>query len=107
METNKRILLSLVFRIIACNIHAQHQLTGVVKDSSNGEAVAYATVALMSAADSSIVTGVTTDTAGVFRLENVRTGSWYHVGDAENRITGRTDITPPLEGDCLFHIRQP
>ncbi|MDR1369880.1 MAG: carboxypeptidase-like regulatory domain-containing protein, partial [Dysgonamonadaceae bacterium] len=61
----KRNILSLAFCMIACGMYAQHSLTGIVKDGANGEAVAYATVALMTA-DSSIVTGVTTDDAGAF-----------------------------------------
>jgi hypothetical protein len=44
-------------------------------DQSEGSPVAYATVALMTA-DSSIVTGVTTDTAGVFKLTNVKDGAY-------------------------------
>jgi outer membrane receptor protein involved in Fe transport len=71
----KAVLFS-IFSMCTLGIHAQHSLSGTVKDQANGEAIAYATVALMSAADSSIATGVTTDTAGVFRLSGIRDGEW-------------------------------
>jgi outer membrane receptor protein involved in Fe transport len=68
-------VLFFLFGMSALGIHAQHTLSGTVKDRTDSIAVTYATVALMTA-DSSIVTGVTTDTAGVFRLSGVRDGDW-------------------------------
>jgi hypothetical protein len=61
--------------LLAGNMYAQHSLSGTVKDQSDGSAVAYATVALMTA-DSSIVTGITTDGTGGFKLENVGAGNY-------------------------------
>ncbi|MDR1675639.1 MAG: TonB-dependent receptor [Tannerella sp.] len=55
---------------------AQHLLTGTVKDRADSSPVAYATIALMTAADSSIVTGVATDETGVFKMENVKPGDY-------------------------------
>ncbi|MDR2773241.1 MAG: TonB-dependent receptor [Tannerella sp.] len=57
-------------------LSAQHPLTGTVKDRADNSPVAYATVALMTAADSSIITGITTDTAGIFKMENVKPGDY-------------------------------
>ncbi len=55
--------------------HAQHQLTGTVKNQADGLPVPYATAALLRP-DSSMVTGVTTNEAGRFLLENVKGGNY-------------------------------
>ena len=95
----KRNILSLFFCMIACNMYAQHQLTGIVKDPANGEAIAYATVALMAAADSSIATGVTTDTAGMFRLSGVRNGEWLVRVSFVGYETVYRQASVPQQGD--------
>jgi hypothetical protein len=72
----KRIVKLLSLCLFAGNLYAQHTISGTVKNQADSSAVSYATVALMSAADSSIVTGVTTGDAGQFQLENVKPGDY-------------------------------
>lgn len=49
---------------------------GVVVDSGEGAPIHYATVALLSQKDSSVVTGGITDEKGVFKIENVPYGDY-------------------------------
>jgi hypothetical protein len=72
----KRTVKLLSMCLLAGNVYAQHSLSGTVRDQADSSAVAYATVALMTAADSSIVTGITTDTSGVFKMENIKPGDY-------------------------------
>ncbi|MDR2773263.1 MAG: outer membrane beta-barrel protein [Tannerella sp.] len=72
----KRTVKLLSLCLLAGNLYAQHSLSGTVKNQSDSSAVAYATVALMTAADSSIVTGVTTGEDGQFKMENVKPGDY-------------------------------
>ena len=55
--------------------HAQHPVTGVVRDATDNSPIAYATAALLRA-DSSVVTGVLSDLDGKFVIENVVTGNY-------------------------------
>ena len=61
--------------IFSMYIHAQHPVTGFVKDANDGSAVSYATVALLRP-DSSLVTGVITNDEGRFTIENVAAGNY-------------------------------
>jgi outer membrane cobalamin receptor len=71
----KRAVKILSLCMFACNLYAQHTLTGTVKDQADGSAVAYATVALLTP-DSSIITGATTDDTGRFALQNIAAGNY-------------------------------
>ncbi len=68
-----------LFIVMSCfcmfTAHAQHQLTGTVKAQADDSPVPYATAALLRP-DSSVVTGVTTNDAGRFVLENVKAGDY-------------------------------
>ncbi len=55
----------------------QGTITGTVTDSASGEALARASVALRSAADSSLVTGAITERDGSFSINGVRPGRYY------------------------------
>jgi hypothetical protein len=68
--------ITIVFCVCSLSVQAQHRLSGTVRDQADGSPVAYATIALLAAADSSIITGVTTDTAGMFSLANVKGGDY-------------------------------
>ena len=61
--------------VISLQLCAQHQLTGVVKDKADDSSIAYATAALMRP-DSSVVTGVMTNDAGSFVINNVNPGEY-------------------------------
>ena len=76
MDLKKSICCLFTSCLFAGNLYAQHTLSGTVRDHADSSVVAYATVALLTAADSSIVTGVTTDNAGLFKLENVKPGNY-------------------------------
>jgi len=54
---------------------AQHQLSGTIKDASDGSPVPFATAALLRA-DSTVVTGVMADADGKFALANVAAGDY-------------------------------
>jgi hypothetical protein len=56
-------------------MYAQHSIMGIVKDEVNNSPIAYVTIALMQA-DSSIVTGATTDREGKFLLQDVNPGRY-------------------------------
>ncbi|MCP9235889.1 TonB-dependent receptor domain-containing protein [Lewinella sp. JB7] len=67
-----------VFAFLLCScVRAQFSLTGQVEDA-NGEAVAYANVALYTAADSTLFKAETTDDAGGFGIHNLP-GAVYNV----------------------------
>ena len=68
-------LCSIATLICSMYIHAQHPVTGFVKDAADGSAVSYATVALL-LPDSSLVTGVITNDEGRFTIENVVAGNY-------------------------------
>jgi hypothetical protein len=57
------------------NLQAQYSLSGFVKSKENEKPIEYATVALLKP-DSSIITGVTTNDAGYFELQNINSGSY-------------------------------
>lgn len=55
--------------------HAQHSVTGRIKDANNNSPVSYATVALLRT-DSSVVTGKITGNDGKFVIENIAAGDY-------------------------------
>lgn len=81
------------------------RIIGEVIDAGNEEPLSGATVALRSPADSSLVTGTTTDSTGAFALDNVPFGTYTlrvsFVGFATTRLTDvrvtRTQPTRDLE----------
>ena len=60
-------LLALI--IVATQLHAQGKISGKVLDSKTGTAVEYATVAVLNAKDSSLVTGTVTEGNGSFSVK--------------------------------------
>jgi hypothetical protein len=66
----------LIFIIILLPLHIWGQtISGIVKEKTTGDPIAYATVVLLQA-DSSYVTGGTTDEAGHFSLETAEAGTY-------------------------------
>jgi len=65
------------------SVHSQNQISGTVKDKTDGSAIAYATVALLKP-DSTVVTGDVTDDTGNFVLKNIQPGNYllqvYYLG---------------------------
>jgi hypothetical protein len=75
---NRKITIS-IFVAMFCScvstVFAQHQLSGVVKDRTDGSYLQYATAALLRS-DSTVVTGVITDDSGRFVIDNVTPGNY-------------------------------
>ena len=71
---------NLAFLLLFLNtiIHAQNSGTikGRAVDSTTQKPIEFASVALLAAADSSIVTGAITDSLGLFSLANLPEGSY-------------------------------
>jgi len=59
----------LIFSIFLQYNQAQNTVTGVVKDAENETALEFTQVAIMNKADSTLITGSTTDIEGKFRIE--------------------------------------
>lgn len=53
------------------------QVTGKVLDASDQTPLGYATAAIYTAKDSSLISGVVTDETGVFKFRNIRRGKYY------------------------------
>ncbi|WP_027136429.1 outer membrane beta-barrel protein [Gaetbulibacter saemankumensis] len=53
------------------------QITGKIIDAENGSPLEYATAALYKQSDASLVTGVITNSEGMFVIDNVKTGNYY------------------------------
>lgn len=53
-----------------------YQISGMVRDSANGTAASYATVALYTDTGHTVITGATTDDNGAFALTGMTTGSY-------------------------------
>ena len=68
-------LIIYLFLSISMYTHAQHSVTGRIKDANNNSPVSYATVALLRT-DSSVVTGKITGNDGKFVIENIAAGDY-------------------------------
>ena len=83
VETMKSIKLKLIcicitlvsFRSFASDI--KWTITGTITEYETNETIPYATVALYSKTDSSLITGVITNEDGVFSLEKISQGTYY------------------------------
>ena len=67
--------LSIIFIFLVITIKGQVTVSGTVKDEA-GLSVAFASAALIHATDSTLVRGSLTDESGVFKIENVPTGTY-------------------------------
>ena len=74
MRRNFLLFISLLFSLTAMAQRAQ--VSGRVLDSEEGEALAYATVQIMKADSTSMVTGGTTNGRGAFAIKNVPVGNY-------------------------------
>ena len=70
-----RLILSILSLFLASPILAQHALTGIVSDEQ-GEALGYATVALLNPTDSILNYFGVTDNKGSFRIRNIKEGDY-------------------------------
>jgi len=102
--------LTLAFFFASQNAHAQSQITGTITNSK-GDGIFYATVALHKLADSSIVTGESTDAAGKFSIKNIPDGAYFlqvnmlgyldqRVGNINLPADHRKDFKLKLEEDA-------
>ena len=72
---NKRLVLILLSVALSGPLLAQHALTGTVSDQQ-GEALGYATVALLNPSDSILNYFGVTDSEGSFRIRNIKEGDY-------------------------------
>ncbi|HEU4561818.1 MAG TPA: TonB-dependent receptor [Longimicrobium sp.] len=83
-------------------------IRGTVRDASSGAALGSATVAVRSAADSSLVTGAVTGADGSFRMEGLRPGNYYlrvtRVGYSPN-VVRSVAITPQSQTADVGAVR--
>ncbi|HET7233993.1 MAG TPA: TonB-dependent receptor [Longimicrobium sp.] len=76
------------------------EIRGTVRDASSGAALAGASIAVRSAADSSLVTGAVTRPDGTFRVEGLRPGAYYLRVSRLGYTTGtvsRVAVTPQAQ----------
>jgi ferric enterobactin receptor len=67
-----------LFLLVSFTAVAQNSsVTGVVLDAMSGAPMEFASVAIYQAQDSSLVTGVITDTTGNFRINKLKQGRYY------------------------------
>lgn len=71
-----KLLITTLFSILLLSSFAQSSITGQLKDS-NGEAVAFANVALYKATDSSMVKVEISDVDGNFKLQGISAGNYF------------------------------
>ena len=82
MQKRITLLLSLALCLAIGNVYGQAKkaapgkINGKVIDASNGQAVEYATVALLKPTDSSLVNGTITGTNGNFAIDNIPLGKY-------------------------------
>ena len=72
---HKRLVLIILSLAMAGSVMAQHALTGTVSDEQ-GEALGYATVALLNPSDSILNYFGVTDNKGTFRIRNIKEGDY-------------------------------
>jgi len=73
----KNYFTSLLIALVTVPVFSQHgSVTGSVVDGSTGQPVDFSVVALLSARDSSLVTGMMTGKGGKFSLQNVQEGKY-------------------------------
>jgi len=79
---------------------AAGEIRGVVRDASSGAALAGASIAVRSAADSALITGAVTRADGTFRVEGLRPGAYYLRVSRLGYTTGtvsRVAVTPTAQ----------
>lgn len=72
----KYIIINFLFLFLATQA-IQGQITGKIIDSETNAPLEYATAALYSKLDKTLITGVITNTDGVFSIEDIKKGSYY------------------------------
>lgn len=85
----------LIFLTILCThslLYGQHDLQGRIIDTTNGEAIEYASVTLHAAGDSSLINGVVTDEAGQFYFSKLAKGSVFLMAQFLGYESYRSDI---------------
>lgn len=98
-------LLSFLF-LFSVQALAQHQLTGRVADTAK-QPVAYATVALLRATDSTIVKGAVTDESGRFAMDKLAAGTYrtrisaVGYNDSYSSVVTLTTETPMADAGIL------
>jgi len=98
----KLFCLSLLFSVVLSSSFAQNvQLTGKVTDAQ-GKPMEYVSASLFRSVDSSLIAGALTNTAGVFELKAINTGSYYlklRFLGYSNKIVNGINITDSKKTD--------
>ena len=100
----KRLFTAIIFLLAALSAFAKKDWDGRVVDE-NGEPVAYATVYVMSPADSTVLCGTTTAEDGTFHIKTDETGGLMVVemlGYKTQSFQPVSDIVIRLEADTFF-----
>ncbi|MDR0829185.1 MAG: outer membrane beta-barrel protein [Prevotellaceae bacterium] len=72
----KKLLLLCLLNFSFSAIYAQYSISAKVIDGSNNSEMAGATVRLLNVADSALINGATTNSEGIFALNNVNSGNY-------------------------------
>jgi iron complex outermembrane recepter protein len=76
MQVLNNNIIIVLFSLFTTVVSAQNTITGIVRDAVNHEPLAFSQLALMAPADTSMVTGTTSDMEGFFRLETAVNGAY-------------------------------
>jgi hypothetical protein len=93
----KRLVLSILSMVLAFPLLAQNGLSGTVSDE-HGEALSYATVALLNPMDSILNYFGVTDNKGTFRIRNIKEGDYLLQYSFVGMETLYKIITIPIPG---------
>ena len=103
MKNYHHALLTILLFLVVGNLAAQRSIEGIVKgkvsDQSTGQPLFFATISIFNAADSSLVTGGTTDEQGVFSIE-INSGVYYAditFISYQNKIINDIRIAAPMK----------
>jgi hypothetical protein len=101
---SKRFFLIVMFSILFSGLYAQKGLiSGSVADSTSGEPVSFATIALIKPPDTNSMTGTVSDEAGIFSLKNIPNGRYRlmvsFIGYESRIIEGINISSATLEAD--------
>ncbi|CDF80768.1 TonB-dependent receptor [Formosa agariphila KMM 3901] len=98
----KSLCLSVLIMVFCQNVCAQ--VTGTVLDAKAQEVIDYATVALYKTSDSLLITGVVTNQAGTFAIDNIKKGSYYLEASFIGYETTKTEPFTVVKSDANLNL---
>lgn len=87
------------------HIQAQHTISGKIVDEKS-KPIFYVTAALLNAADSTIITGVTTDENGYFEFTDIANGEYLIMGNLLGYDEGYSDIFSAPASNITVTLRE-